>query len=166
MAMKKLKVDFGEIAIGMEDFSRDINEYYLDLETGEVLVISSDALRRVEDEEAGDDEGLSDWIKEDIDLAKNILFEDPERYAHIPEWSSYKGYNLMVEFAERVEDEGLREKLAIALDGKGAFRRFKNVLANYPEEEQRWFSFREKRIEEEVIDWLNSIGIEPVRKEG
>ena len=40
------------------------------------------------------------------------------------------GYDLMVEFAETIEDELLREKLSIALDGRGVFRRFKNVIAD------------------------------------
>jgi hypothetical protein len=55
----------------------------------------------------------------------------------------------------------LIEKLEIALDGKGAFRRFKNVISDYPEEEKRWFAFKDKRMREEVIEWLNDLGIEP-----
>jgi len=40
---------------------------------------------------------------------------------------------LIVEFTEKVVDELLREKLSIALDGRKAFRRFKNVIADYPD---------------------------------
>jgi len=66
----------------------------------------------------------------------------------------------MVEFTEKVEDELLREKLSIALDGKGAFRRFKNVIADYPGYRERWFKFSDERKNKKVIEWLNSIGIE------
>lgn len=45
----------------------------------------------------------------------------------------------MVEFTETVSDLRLREKLAVALDGRGAFGRFKRVLGDYPEERERWF---------------------------
>ena len=38
---------------------------------------------------------------------------------------------MIVEFAEKVVDELLREKLSIALDGREAFRSFKNVIADY-----------------------------------
>lgn len=69
----------------------------------------------------------------------------------------------MLEFAGTVKDKNLKEKLDIALDGKGAFRRFKNVIGDYPEEEKRWYSFKDEKMKEEVIDWLNSIGIEPVK---
>jgi len=68
----------------------------------------------------------------------------------------------MVEFAEKVEDELLREKLSIALDGRGAFRRFKNVITDYPDYREKWFKFRDERINKKVTEWLNSIGIEPV----
>ncbi len=63
-------------------------------------------------------------------------------------------------FIQTVEDEDLREKLRIAIDGKGAFRRFKNVLVKYPEQRERWFEFKEERTKERVVDWLELIGIE------
>jgi len=42
----------------------------------------------------------------------------------------------MVAFTESLEDENLKEKLWIALNGKGAFRRFKDVLLSYPEKRE------------------------------
>jgi len=162
--MKKLKVDLEMIANAMEDVARMNMDYYLDKETGEVIVTSEETFGYAEEEE---DEGktredLPDWQKEDIKLAKDILFNNPDRYICIPERPSYEGYNLMVEFTEKVEDELLREKLNIALDGKGAFRRFKNVIADYPDYRGKWFKFRDERLNKEVIEWLNSIGIEPM----
>ncbi|MFQ6082280.1 MAG: UPF0158 family protein [Candidatus Aminicenantia bacterium] len=158
--MKKLKVDLEMIAANMEDVNRYDMDYYLDKETGEVIPISGEALRCAEEEEPGKD--LPDWQKEEVKLAKEILFEESDRYERIPERPSYEGYNLMVEFAEMVEDESLREKLTIALDGRGAFRRFKNVLRDYPDYREKWFKFKQERMNKEVIEWLNSIGIEPI----
>ncbi len=71
-----------------------------------------------------------------------------------------EGYGDMQVFIQTVEDEDLREKLRIAIDGKGAFRRFKNVLVKYPEQRERWFEFKEERTKERVVDWLELIGIE------
>ena len=161
--MKKLKADMEMIANAMEDVTRMDMDYYLDKETGEVIITSEETFRYAEEEEEDKiREGLPDWQKEDIKLAKDILFKNPDRYICIPERPSYEGYNLMVEFAEKVEDELLREKLSIALDGKGAFRRFKNVIADYPDYREKWFKFRDERLNKKVIEWLNSIGIEPV----
>ena len=56
----------------------------------------------------------------------------------------------------------LREKLSTALDGRGAFRRFKNVIADYPDYSEKWFIFRDERTNKKVIEWLNSMGIESV----
>jgi hypothetical protein len=160
--MKKLKADLEMIANAMEDTNRMDMDYYLDKETGEVIVTSEEIFGYAEEDEDKLREDLPDWQKEDIKLAQDILFNNPDRYICIPERPSYEGYNLMVEFAEKVEDELLREKLDIALDGKGAFRRFKNVIADYPDYREKWFKFRDERLNKKVIEWLNSIGIEPV----
>jgi len=162
--MKKLKVDLEMIANAMEDVARMDMDYYLNKEKGEVIITSEETFRYAEEEEDEDKirENLPDWQKEDIKLAKDILFNNPDRYICIPERPSYEGYNLMVEFTEKVEDELLREKLNIALDGKGAFRRFKNVIADYPDYREKWFKFRDERLNKKVIEWLNSIGIEPL----
>jgi hypothetical protein len=40
--------------------------------------------------------------------------------------------------------------LSVALDGKGAFGRFKRVLEDYPEERERWFKFKLA----EMSEWI------------
>jgi len=162
--MKKLKVDLEMIANAMEDVARVDMEYYLDKETGEVIFIPEEVSRYVEEEEEEDEnlrKELPDWQKKVVKLAQEILLNKSDRYIYIPEGPPCNGYDLMVEFAEKVEDELLREKLSIALDGKGAFRRFKNVIADYPDYKEKWFKFRDERINKKVIEWLNSIGIKP-----
>lgn len=159
---KKLKADLETIANAMEDTDRMDMDYYLDKETGEVIVLLEEMFRYAEEDQDKVREDLPDWQKEQVKLAQDILFKNPDRYICIPKRPSYEGYNLMVEFAEKVEDELLREKLSIALDGKGAFRRFKNVIADYPDYREKWFKFRDEKMNKKVIEWLNSIGIEPV----
>ena len=51
----------------------------------------------------------------------------------------------MEDFIATVEGERLAELLEVAIKGKGAFRRFKDVLLNYPEERVRWFEFKDDR---------------------
>lgn len=161
--MKKLKVDLEEIGMHMETRDRYDQDYYLDKESGEVEILLKECMDVVEGGREIDD--LPDWQKEMVKTAEDILYTHPDRYEWIPEKPSYEGYNLMVEFAESVEDERLGEKLAIALDGKGAFRRFKNVLYDYPEYREEWFKFKQRRMNQEVIEWLQSIGIEPISSE-
>jgi len=159
--MKKLKVDLDEIALIME-MSDDFGSIRLfDTETGEIVAIPDEVMSAVESADKSEINDLSEWEKELVETAKSVLSDETGRYVEIPRKPSYDSYNFMVEFAGSVKDSGLREKLDIALDGKGAFRRFKNVISDYPEEEKRWFAFKSGRLRQEVIEWLNSIGIEP-----
>lgn len=63
--------------------------------------------------------------------------------------------------AESVDDAELRGKLEVALDGRGAFRRFKNVLADHRAERERWFAFHGRRPREAMDEWLTDHDIEP-----
>jgi hypothetical protein len=65
----------------------------------------------------------------------------------------------MVDFIATVKDERLVELLEVAINGKGAFRRFKDVLLNYPEERERWFQFKDDRMEEKALEWLGDIDV-------
>jgi len=160
--MKELKVDFEMIGMAVEDVSRDCLEYYLDTETGQVIVLSDEASRYAEGDEDIIIEDLPDWQKAEIEIAQNIRNNNTERYINIPEKPTYESYNMMVDFTENIEDELLIDKLNIALDGKGAFRRFKNVLKDYPDYEKKWYTFKERKMKEEAIEWLSSMGIKAV----
>ena len=155
--MKKIKVDVEDISMIMENQDRFGNGYYLDTEIGETIAIPGELMNALEEGESC--EGLPAWELELLPKAKEI-FEGSERYQEIPTRPSHEGYNLMVQFAEGVADERIQRELSIALDGRGAFRRFKNVLRDYPEVEKEWFKFKAERDKEEVRRWLESIGIE------
>ena len=137
---KTLKVNLDELCSAMDDSSYE-HDYYLDLETGEILFISDYM-----------DNAENDNLRDRID-------EDTERYEQIPKAESHEGYEDMEDFIATVEDERLVELLEVAIEGKGAFRRFKNVLARYPEEGERWFRFKDDKIKERALEWLESIGI-------
>ena len=137
---KTLHVDLGELCEAMDNSSYE-NQYYLDLEMGEILFISED----MNDEETGK---LKDQIEEKFD-----------RYEPIPRAESHEGYRDIQYFIATVEDKHLVELLEVAINGKGAFRRFKDVLLNYPQERERWFQFRDERMEERALEWLESIDV-------
>ncbi len=137
---KRLTIDLDQLYQAMEDGSYE-NEYYLDLDTGEILFISD----YMDDEET---RKLKDQIEEDFD-----------RYKLIPKAESREGYGDMQDFIAIVENERLAELLEVAINGKGAFRRFKNVLLIYPEERERWFKFKDDRMRERALEWLEGIDV-------
>jgi uncharacterized protein UPF0158 len=65
------------------------------------------------------------------------------------------GYADMGDFAARVRDPQARELLEGALKGRGAFRRFKDLLElDFPELRGAWFAFHDVRAERRAIQWL------------
>src|SRR5258705_13270958 len=60
----------------------------------------------------------------------------------------------MERFVSSVSEPALRERLLVAIDGKGAFRRFKDVLLAYPAERERWFSYRADLLHWHIQQWL------------
>jgi hypothetical protein len=66
----------------------------------------------------------------------------------------------MEEFIEIIDDATLKDKLNIAIDGKGAFRRFKDVLMAYPNERERWFAKRSAKLHTHMAQWLKEKSIQ------
>lgn len=158
--MKRLKIEIDDVVLAREDFTRDINDYYLDLQTGEVVSVDNMLLSSVEEGEVPDN--LPDWQKHEIPIARAIAAED-ERYVYIPANDADESYRLMRDFVlYEVEDEEAAAKLEVAISGPGAFRRFKDVLMTYPEIEKKWFDYRGAKQRECTLEWLGEIGIEPI----
>jgi Uncharacterised protein family (UPF0158) len=165
------KVSFSELGIAFDNSSYQ-HHYWLDRRTGRVILIDdeiADVLREGEDLS-----GLSDWqleIAEEIKPLLRAMGELPDqeegddeidldRYVEIPKRESREAYEDMAEFAETVADHHLRDLLDVALHGKGAFRRFKDVLLGYPTERERWFRFEERRQREAIEEWAREEGVE------
>jgi len=174
--MRILKIDFDEIQKAMEDIVRDSFDYYLDLHSGKVIALSEDILSDVkarlcesELDDLGDDieyvefseePTLPYWMEDEIELVLEVLLAGDGRYNRIPERSSPEAHTVMAEFIETVKNPMLKEELTNALDGKGAFRRFKDVLINDPKERKRWHGYNAKAMKKVIVEWLKSLGIE------
>lgn len=113
---------------------------YLDLQTGQVVTIVDS---RPEDEEK-----------------RQLIRHSEGRFVHLDPASSREQYRWMERFVSSVEDDALRERLVLAIDGKGAFRRFKDVLLSYPVERDRWFTYRANLLRIYINGWLSSHDIE------
>jgi uncharacterized protein YciI len=83
---------------------------------------------------------------------------DPDRWLTFrPE--SGEGYRDMLDFAADLPEGRLRERLFRALDGRGAFRRFRDVLQEAPEPHlARWYLFRDERELGRARQWLATEG--------
>jgi len=173
--MDKREIDYDEIQKAMEDTARDAFDYFLDRETGEILILSEEIIGKAQtileesyDDDIGDYEdvevevvpSIPEWMEDEIELALDIFIYEKERYARIPERNPQFGYNTMKAFAEMLADEMLKKVLLELLDGKNAFRRFKDSLASYPKERKLWYGFNAKAARNEITAWLQTIGMD------
>lgn len=140
--MTKISININAVIDAME-MTQDQITYYLDSETGETFFIMGDFL-----DGEYEDENDANIRKVENDKAN--------RYREISTLSSHEGYECMEKFADTVISKELGKKLAIALNGKGAFRRFKDVLLDYPDERDRWFQFEKETIANLAKEWLES----------
>jgi len=174
--MKKLNIDFDEVQKAMEDTARDAFDYFLDMETGEVLILSVDILNRArislsedfdedmenyEEVEFDRDIEIPDWMEDEVELALEI-FLDEGKYARIPERSPNHAYTAMGEFTNNLEDIELQSELLQVLDGQGAFRRFKDALEPHPRLRKLWYGYNAKATRLEITEWLTSLHIEAI----
>ncbi len=67
----------------------------------------------------------------------------------------------MEDFIDALDDEDLAERLAIAISGRGAFRRFKDVLGRHPGELEAWYAFSDDRQSGRARAWLAAAGCSP-----
>jgi hypothetical protein len=176
--MKRLYVDFDEIQKAMEDVVRDTFDYFLDLETGEVMPLSEeivkelkarlsdDDLEEIEEDieyiEFDEEPEIPDWMTDEMEMVLEILLDESGRYIRIPERENRTAYQTMNDFLESVVDPFMKEKLFAALNGKGAFRKFKDTLVSFPRERKRWHGFNAKAMRKEIHQWLKSLEIQAV----
>jgi hypothetical protein len=176
--MRKVKVDLPELLAAYQ-MSFDEIEHFLDLETGRVVMVTDDASSAAEQfaEEVDIDDGddprarLQQWLKDEGSWCEEELVWDAlmveqhfgERFIRVSAQESRDGYRDMADFAEAVGSKHLQDMLYVALNGKGAFRRFKDVLGGYPDEREQWFKFSEEKAKQRVLDWLESEEIEVVQ---
>jgi hypothetical protein len=154
---------------------------YLDLETGELVSATTDTEGELgqiyqelapnapndlvpiaEVQQAAAQRDLPDWIRDAVVVVAQVDHGLGTRFLEVPERDPRDGYEDMQAFIASVESPDLQEWLYEAIRGRGAFRRFKDVLGRYPHEQQRWYVFKDARLRERVLEWLVSEGIEPV----
>ncbi|MGC5020976.1 UPF0158 family protein [Micromonospora sp. DT47] len=122
-----------EIATALADQTDYEHRWLINPQTGEIVFWTAD----------GGVDGRTPVDLDDLDL---VCIEP------LP---SYVWYQDMADFAERISDEAVGRRLARAIRGKGAFRRFKDELhEEYPHLLPVWHTFRDVRAQRRAVEWL------------
>jgi hypothetical protein len=137
--LRQVPVDWEALEDAFENNAPEVHSY-LHLVTGEVL--------RVVD-------GIAD-----PDMHARIASDS--NYMRVDPVSSREQYRWMERFIPMVDDEELQGRLGAAIDGKGAFRRFKDALMSFGPERERWFAFRSERLRVFMEAWLTAHGLSAI----
>jgi hypothetical protein len=137
--LREVPVDWEALEDAFENNAPEVHSY-LHLVTGEVL--------RVVD-------GVAD-------PQMHVRIASDPNYLRVDPVSSREQYRWMERYIPMVEEPELRNKLTMAIDGKGAFRRFKDVLMAFGPERERWFTFRSERLRTFMEAWLTAHAIQAI----
>jgi len=128
-----VKFDLGEIALNMFVSDRMEMEPFLNIKNGDIYVA---------------EEGTDEF--EDID------FNDD--FVHIPiEYFDF--FRCFNGFAEGVKNNKFQQDLDRLEYGRGAIRRVKDLLYEYPDIQEQWYEYQEQAENEIVREWLESLGL-------
>jgi hypothetical protein len=89
--------------------------------------------------------------------------DDPERWLWVDCEGSRDGYRDMERFIEDLDDRDIADRLARAISGRGAFRRFKDRLSDRPELMTKWYAFSNDRHRGRARSWLAAEGYTAIR---
>jgi hypothetical protein len=168
--MRTLRVGWLDLEIACESRGMEIS-HYLDLDTGEVISVPGDVrseLQRILANGAPEEEvdkqiaaaDLAEWIKAALRDAWRVEQNPGDRIVPIPEPETHGDMRDMEDFIATVADERLRGRLEDAVRGRGAFRRFRELLQDRFREKERWFAFKEERQRERMEQWLSTLGVQ------
>ena len=132
-----MKVKLTEV-IDALDFTNDEIEYYYNPDTEEIFMSN-----------IGEIESLNEDELDEL-FEKSIML--PTRY-------DINEYEMMEDFAETIEDTRLQNQLYISLNGRGAFRRFKDNCINFDIIDD-WYKYRDQKYKELAINWCKDNNIE------
>ncbi|EIJ78056.1 hypothetical protein PB1_10859 [Bacillus methanolicus PB1] len=147
-------VNLQEIIEGM-DMQFEGTNTYLNRKTGEIISISEEDLRAAEDDDTF--EHLPEWHQEAMKVAIDVI-ENYGDYNRLPTNYDINEYEMMEDFCFTIIDERSKNMLLNAIQGRGAFRRFKDHIYRLGIE-KKWYAFREGRYKEIAIDWCKNHNI-------
>jgi Uncharacterised protein family (UPF0158) len=126
-------IDLEEIASALAEHDDYEHCWLINPNTGEIVFWTADT-------------GVDGQTPVDLDEL-DLMAIDP-----LPSWVWYQD---MADFADRITSERAGRRLARAIDGKFAFRRFKDVLhGEYPDLLPAWHAFRDSRARRRAVQWL------------
>lgn len=96
---------------------------------------------------------FTDWIDEELD--ETI----PENIIHLPSRYEIDEYRMMEDFIYSLPDGDKKVMLWDAINGRGAFRNFKNLIRHFDIQEH-WYDFQYKEYAKVAKRWCRENNLE------
>lgn len=129
------------------DVVSDEHYPYINKITGELITISQEEIRIVEEGNSVDE--YPDWQQELIQQASRVL--ECDDFLLLPNKFEIHEYSIMESFCYSIGDTDIRNELISQIRGSGAFRRFNDVIYRY-ELVDNWYYDRLKALEKIAIN--------------
>ncbi|MDW7668493.1 MAG: UPF0158 family protein [Bacillota bacterium] len=110
-------------------------------------------------EEERDIEDAPEWQKENIKLAYEFIEGSSDSFIKLPGKDEIDEYRMMESFISNIEHDRIRNELWEAIEGKGAFGRFKDSVFEFGIRND-WFEYRDKCYREIAKEWCEINNIE------
>jgi hypothetical protein len=91
-------------------------------------------------------------------LKAKEIWDSEEHFAKLPGKFEINSYGIMERFCHEYPNTRVSERLSDAIRGKGAFRRFKDLVFDLGIQDE-WNRFEHEAYEEMAIEWLEDEGI-------
>lgn len=127
------------------EMTDNLNKFYLDLDTQEAVSLSE----------------FEPQYTEDTAL---LMENNPDRFIALPSQRDINEYSIMEQFIDSMPTGEAKRSLEVAIQGKGAFRRFKDRIYYFGIEES-WFAFRRRTFQQIAKAWCEEHDIEYVASE-
>jgi len=136
--MNKVKL---EAVLEALELSDEDGKYYYNKITSEVIYIGEEEAR----------------IADSTDIEENW-----DNYISLPSQFDINEYDIMVEFCYSLENDRISNELLSALNGKGAFRKFKDTAIRLNLEE-KWYKYKDEALIKIARDWCKDNDIEVIK---
>lgn len=135
------------------DFDSLESNYFYDVANNCVVMISEEEFGYADDEK--DLLDLPQWQRENVELAEKIMYSSGTDFIRLPEKHEINEYRMMEHFIMTLELGKVRDDLWNAIEGRGAFRRFKDRVY-YHGLDQEWYHYRDEAFKKFAREWCES----------
>ena len=133
-----------DIIIESLEFTSDESTYYFDRKTNETVL-------------------LSEYADDYQEVSKAIDEDEEDRFIPLPTQREINEYGMMEDFVEELPDGDQKYTLAVAISGRGTFRRFKDTVARF-DLEDKWYAYRERCYARVARRWCEDNDVEYFQK--